>query len=359
LLTLLFLLWYFGYGRHRRELFDFYNSIGAKHTGYRWLIFPVAELEADGKKFRLFTEGGRGLYAFKVSLEVQALGYLRLWRGGLLDRILFRRRYMEGIFVEYEDSQWAEKLLGREDFKDMVKKLFDLPGLSSVEIKGKKLILCWHLGGMDRFRKVVSKEAVLEAFKIMADLGKTIDAVPSAEVYRETLRGWLTLKLPIFATILLSIAGFFLGFYRYDHVCDHEILLAGFKILMPIVILYTASVLFLTGGPTLGQRVILKTFFICLVCIPMISLFFLTWVNGYFDRSEPEFKRDTIARKYHLIRGGHRVVLAELHKSKWCDSFKVSEGFYMRAQVGDRVEYAVKRGFLGVSWLYRKLSLTE
>lgn len=358
IVSLSVLLWYMGYNRHRRQLLEFYRSLGARQVGYKWFIFPIAELEADGTKIRIYTEGGRGLYTLKASLEIEPLGYLRLWRGWLLDRLLLRNQYLKGVFLEYEDKKWAENLLNREDFRATIKRLFELPGLSFFEIKGKSLSIGWHLGGTDRFKKVVDREGVLQALKIMIDLRSITGTLSSAKHYRENLRSWLTLKLPLLITLFLVVFGFVGGFYNYNPVCDHEILLAGFRIMIPIILTYTAFVLLLTGGPTLGQKVVLRTLFVCLACIPITSISFLTWVNGYFDRSEPELKKDTIARKYYLIRGGHRVVLVELHKNRWCRSFGVSEYFYMRAKVGDSVEYTVKKGFLGVNWFYRKLSLT-
>ncbi len=358
-LVLIVLLWYVGYSRHRRELFEFYSSLGARYMGNRWLIFPLAELELDGVRVKIYTEGGQGFYALKASVELNPVGYLKLWQGNILDRTLFRKPYLENIFVEYEDKDWAEKILNREDFKNWVIELFSLPALNSFEIKNKRLTLSWHLGGMSRFKKVVKKEDVLSALKILVDISQRINSMPSAKVYKEDLRNWLTLKLPVLTTLFLITVGFAGGFYRYKPLCDHEILLVGFKVLTPIIILYTALVLFLVGAPTLGQRVILKTLFVCLVCTPFIGLFFFTWLNGHFDSSEPETIKDTITSKYYLIRGGHRILLAELHKNRWCDSLSVSEGFYIKAKVGDKVEYAVKKGFLGVPWLYRGLTLVE
>lgn len=359
ILVLVVLLWYLGYSRHRRELFDFYSSLGARHAGNRWLIFPLAELELGRVRVKIYTEGGQGLYTLKASVELDVAGYLKLWRGNILDRTLLRKQYSDNIFVEYEDKDWAEQILNREDFKNWVIELFSLPGVNFLEIKDKTLTLAWHLGGMSRFKKVVKKEDVLSALKILVGISQRINSMPSAKVYKEDLRNWLTLKLPVLTTLLLIAIGLAGGFYRYNPLCDHEILLVGFKVLTPIIILYTALVLFLVGASTLGQRVILKTLFVCLVCTPFISLFFFMWLNGRFDSSEPETIRDTITRKYYLIRGGHRILLSELHKSRWCDSLSVSEGFYMKAEVGDKVEYVIKKGFLGVPWLYRGLTLVE
>ncbi len=359
ILVLIVLLWYVGYSRHRRELFEFYSSLGARHAGNRWLIFPLAELELDGVRIKIYTEGGQGFYALKASVELNPVGYLKIWHGNVLDRALLRKPYLESLFVECEDKDWAEKILNREDFKNWVIELFSLPGVNFLEIKDKTLTLAWHLGGMSRFKKVVKKEDVLPALKILVGISQRMNSMPSAKVYKENLRNWLTLKLPVLTTLFLISVGFAGGFYRYKPLCDHEILLVGFKVLTLIIILYTAFVLLLVGASTLGQRVILKTLFVCLVCTPFISLFFLMWLNGRFDSSKPEVIRDTIARKYYLIRGGHRILLSELHKSRWCDSLSVSEGFYMKAKVGDKVEYEVKRGFLGVPWLYRGLTLVE
>ncbi|MEJ7620017.1 MAG: hypothetical protein WKI46_04250, partial [Aquificaceae bacterium] len=127
ILVLVVLLWYLGYSRHRRELFDFYSSLGARYMGNRWLIFPLAELELDGVRVKIYTEGGQGLYALKASVELNPVGYLKLWQGNILDRTLFRKPYLENIFVEYEDKDWAEQILNRQDFKNWVIELFSLP----------------------------------------------------------------------------------------------------------------------------------------------------------------------------------------------------------------------------------------
>ncbi len=356
-LAFVLLLLYFSYIRHKKELLEFYSSLGARHVGYKWLFFPLAELDVKGKRVKLYTEGGRGSYALKVSLEIETFGYLKLWRGGFLDKLTLRKPYLDNIFVEYEEKEWAERLLNMEEFKSTIKRLFELPGLTFISIDGRNLTLGWHLGGISRFKKVANKEVILEAIRMMVELSPTLNTIAPSKQYKENLRSWLTLKLPILITVILSTIGIVGGFYRYDPLCTYQILLVGFKILTPINLLYTVLVLLLVGGPTLDQRVFFKTLFVCFVCTPLISLFFLLWVNGRFDRSEPEHRTDTIVKKYHLIRGGYRIALLELHKNRWCGSFKVSEGFYIKAEVGSKVEYAVKKGFLGVPWLYRKLTL--
>ena len=116
--------------------------------------------------------------------------------------------------MEYEDKDWAEKILNREDFKNWVIELFSLPALNSFEIKNKRLTLSWHLGGMSRFKKVVKKEDVLSALKILVGISQRINSMPSAKVYKEDLRNWLTLKLPVSTTLFLITVGFAGGFYR-------------------------------------------------------------------------------------------------------------------------------------------------
>lgn len=71
----------------------------------------------------------------------------------------------------------------------------------------------------------------------------------------------------------------------------------------------------------------------------------------------PELKRDKIKHKYWTPKRGYQIKLEYLHKNRWCDSLEVSEHFYFSTNIGDEVEYMVKRGYLGVEWLYTKLSL--
>lgn len=60
------------------------------------------------------------------------------------------------------------------------------------------------------------------------------------------------------------------------------------------------------------------------------------------------------------MKPGHRIVLEGLHSErKLCDSFGVSEEFYYAVSEGDKVEYATKKGLLGVEWFYKKLRLVN
>ncbi|RMH07923.1 MAG: hypothetical protein D6699_01155 [Aquificota bacterium] len=84
-----------------------------------------------------------------------------------------------------------------------------------------------------------------------------------------------------------------------------------------------------------------------------ISASFVPSVNGYFDSSQPIKRVEFVRDKYTLLRKGKKR-----HKIKLTGTrcgFSVSKNFYNSVNKGDRVEYYVKRGFLGIEWLYKKL----
>ncbi|MEN3039865.1 MAG: hypothetical protein ABDI07_12105, partial [Candidatus Kryptonium sp.] len=146
----------------------------------------------------------------------------------------------------------------------------------------------------------------------------------------------------------------------YSPVCLTEMLFVGFKVLFPFLLLYLILSVLLVGHGTTKQKVLLETLFYCILSCFFLSLFFLTYVNGRLDSSEPVQKLDRIESKYRSYKRGPRITLEELHQDKpLCPGFNVSEEFYERAYKGAKVEYWIKEGFLGVEWLYKGLRLVE
>lgn len=300
-------------------------------------------------------ESKAGRY-IKLEKDIKQRAFLKIKRRDLFDRILMQETY-KGLSVEYEDEVWAKRLFSHKDFEGIIEELFYQLGAYSLEIRGSKVSISF------RFKKSpfeVQGEKVLRAIQVMKEFINLIDKLPEPTQYKDNLRSFLTLKLPIAITVLLSLIGITGGFYKYKVLCGIEIFVLGFKLLFPIVLLYVGISTLLVGGKSLAQKFILKTAFVCFICSFFISLFFLTYINGRFDTSEPQRKEDRVRSVYRHVKYGPKLLLEGFHAEKrWCDSFNVSEEFYEMAKPGDRVEYYTKKGFLGVEWLYRGIRLIK
>ncbi len=357
-LPVLLLFIYKGISSLNRETFEFYKSLGAEPKGYRRLIYPMAELSYGNERIILSRGRRYGGYIFTASIDMPFSGLLRLWKGGFLDALFHKRRY-DGLFLEYEDAGWAWNLLRDETFKEEVLKLFESHRIVLLEIKGGSIVIGFGIG-RGKLEKYLNKQDLIEALNSLVQLKKILEKYPYYGSSKEKLREWLTWKLPILITLSLILVGALGGFYDYKPMCFLDLMLTGGKLLSFPVILYVVFTALLVGGEALYSRVILKTFSVLFVCSLFISLIFVSYINGRFDSSQPEIREDRIKEKYRTLKQGYRVTLEEYHKNKWwCDSFIVSEEFYKKANVGDKVDYVVKRGYLGVEWWYEGLGLKK
>ncbi|MFN3599611.1 MAG: hypothetical protein ACK4VK_07770 [Aquificaceae bacterium] len=342
--------------KYRKDRLEYYNSLGARVVGHRYFIEPVARLSYENMDITLLTEGPKGFYSLIIQVPVATLGYMKLRESDFFDKALFQRKY-KNLALECEDEAWVNRLFGLAGFEELVDRLFEGFRISWFEIKGNLLRIGWYIR---KGPSEVEKERLFGSLDVLKDLLNLLNGVTPAENYRGDLRDWLTFKLPIALTILLIIVGIVGGFYKYQPVCLLNMLFTGFKLLFPFALFYLALCLFMVGGATMGQRVFLKTSLVLFTCSFFITLFFLPYINGRFDNSMVEVKRDLVKRKYVSVKRGPTLILAELHKNNpWCEGFKVSKNFYNRVQVGSLVEYETKRGFLGVEWLYSGLVLVE
>ncbi|MFN3739717.1 MAG: hypothetical protein ACK4TF_03460 [Thermodesulfovibrionales bacterium] len=332
----------------------YYRSLGARIVGFRFLN-PVASLG----DVLLFTEGSKGMHSLVVEIQTYAFGYIRLRKRDILDKLLFQKAY-RGLSIEYEDENWANKLLSLESFVGLVDKLFEDYRVSWIELKGNKLRVGWYIkkGPVE-----TEKEKLLKVIEIVKNLRHISKTFPVSGTYRGALREWITFRIPVALTIILFITGIVGRFYQYTPTCMSNMILTGFKLLFPIVFLYASLSLVLVGGATMGQSVFLKTFFVCFICSFFVILFFLSYINGKFDSSKPKLKRDWVVAKYIGIargRGGPRLVLAKHHKENpWCESFSVSKEFYESLTIGSIVEYQTKEGLFGIEWFYSGLTLVK
>ncbi|MCS6957443.1 MAG: hypothetical protein RMK75_03175 [Aquificaceae bacterium] len=356
LLAFAILLLAYAIHEHIRQRLDFYRALGARITGYHQLINPKAEIYLEGLRFEIFTSGPRGLHSLKVKTQVEPLAYLSLRKRDFLDRLTFQKSY-EGLSLDYEDEKWAHKLLEHGEFKNLIMKLFVEARVDFLEIRNREVLAGWYVKNS---LKSMDEDKVTKALEILKDVLETLRSFPSAELYKANLRDWMSLKLPLIFGALGTVFGVAGGFYKYKPVCLVEMLLVGFVVLSPLFSLYLALSVFLVGHGTTKQRVVLKTLFYCLISCFFLSLFFLPYVNGRLDSSEPVQKLDRIESKERGFRHGPRVILEEFHKQKpLCEGFTVSEDFYKGAYRGAKVEYWIKKGFLGVEWLYEGLKIVE
>ncbi|MCS7261871.1 MAG: hypothetical protein NZ560_00405 [Aquificaceae bacterium] len=341
---------------HIRQRLDFYRALGAKIVGYHQLINPKAEVYLAGRRFEIFTSGPKGLHSLKIKTQVEPLGYLSLRKRDFLDRLTFQKDY-EGLSLECEDEEWAYKLLGQGEFKSLMARLFSEAGADFLEIRGREVLAGWYIKGSPRG---VGEDRVAEGLEVLKRMSETLKGFPSAQIYKANLRDWMSFRLPLIVGALGTASGVAGGFYRYKPLCLAEMLLVGLLVLSPFVFLYLTLSLLLAGHGTTKQGLALKTLFFCLVSSFFLSLFFLPYVNGRFDSSEPVQKLDRVASKQRGFRHGPRVVLEDFHRRRWlCEGFTVSEEFYRKVYKGAEVEYWTKRGLLGVEWLYRGLRLAE
>ncbi|MFN3813175.1 MAG: hypothetical protein ACK4SM_00945 [Aquificaceae bacterium] len=276
LIAPLLVLLAFVFYEYIRDRLEYYRSLGAEVIGYRYLINPVVRLPYRGMDIILFTEGPRGMHSLVAQLPVDTLGYMRLRKRDILDKILFQKKYKD-LALEYEDEAWVNRLFETAGFEELVHRLFEEFRINWLEIKGNLLRIGWYI---KREPGEVGGERLLGALSVAQELLNLLKGVAPSENYREDLRNWLTFKLPVALAIFLSVVGILGGFYKYSPTCSLNMLFVGFKLLFPIILFYLIFCLFMVGGATMTQRVLLKSFLVLFSCAFFINLFFLTYVNG-------------------------------------------------------------------------------
>lgn len=338
-----------------RRRVSFYRSVGAREIKMKFLLNPVGKIDSDGIEVEIFTEGAKGSQLLTLRAKTNLTGFLKLYRRNMCNRF-FSQETFGGLGAEYEDSFWFERVLNHRNFKDKVEKLFKEGQVDQVSIRKHSLSVSWSI---KKYPREEDRQKVIKTLPILRELLSLASELPDATYYKDHLRSWVIIKLPVLITLTLSLIGVLGKFYSYDPVCLFEILGVGYKLLFPFVILYSTFAVLLVGG-RLWFKTFIVSFVAWLLAIPFISLFFLMYINGKLDTSPPEVKTDKVVEKYIRQRKGRTsyIVLEKLHTQKnWCNTLNVSENFYKKVQVGDTVEYITKRGFLGVEWFYRKLSI--
>lgn len=331
---------------------NYYKSLGARVVGYRFLS-PVATLG----EVLLYTDYKRGGNSLIVELPIKASGYIKLRKRDFLDKLLFQKSY-KGLSVEYDDELWANKLFSLKEFVELVDRLFEEHKIDWFELKGNRLRIGRYIKREPTDR---DEKRLLSAAETVKKFKPFLNSLPKSQNYREDLRKWLSFKLPVALTLFLSLVGILGGFSKYSPTCMPSMLLTSSKLLFPMIVFYAGFSSWFAGGPAMWQKMFLKTLLVSLVCYFPITIFFLTYINGSLDLSDPELKRDFVEEKYKTRRKvSYILVLANYHKEKpCCGTFAVSKDLYEKVSVGSTIEYQTKRGFLGVEWFYTGLSTID
>lgn len=362
-LTVIFLAVFLSIRNHWQKSVRFYRSLGAREIRPRFFslppFHPVGWLDLGDIRGEIYTEGPKGHHLLTLKIPTGVAGFLifqkrNLWNGMFLEEI------QEGIGAQYEDRAWVKRILNHRNAGEILQKLFREGGVESIRIANHGLKVSWKIQGHPGIRE---REKIERSLPLLKEFLGTLSEQPGSSD-TEPMRNLVTLRIPVFATLILSSIGVLGGFYKYQPLCFLDILGAGYRILFFPALLYVFAAMMLTGGhhPRLALRVFVQSLVAWLLAIPFLSLFFLMFVNGKFDTSPPEFRDDRVVEKYISYNRGskiHNIVLAKGPHTPWCPSFQVSENLYRQVQPGDRVEYAVKRGFLKVPWWHQKLRVVR
>jgi len=331
---------------------------------YAWscLLSRYSWEEEGSEEFEISTEGLVGNRSLVAETPVETVGYIRIRKRNSLDRLLFQKSY-KGLSVEYDDELWANKLFSLKEFVELVDRLFEEHKIDWFELKGNRLRIGRYIKREPTDR---DEKRLLSAAETVKKFKPFLNSLPKSQNYREDLRKWLSFKLPVALTLFLSLVGILGGFSKYSPTCMPSMLLTSSKLLSPMIVFYAGFSSWFAGGPAMWQRMFVKTLLVSLVCYFPITIFFLTYINGSLDLSDPELKRDFVEEKQRAGRKGiplsgkYHVVLANYHKEKpCCGTFAVSKDLYEKVSVGSTIEYQTKRGFLGVEWFYTGLSTID
>lgn len=329
----------------------FLELLRARHVGTHELINPKGILNLGSLQIEIFTSSYKGR-RLNLKTKINLTGFLTLRKKDFLDKLTRQPSY-QGLAVEYEDKEWFERLTSHQTFKELLQKLLEEASIDRLEIRKNTLTIGWNIR---RSPFEIGTDKVHQALNLLKDTAFVLSTFPNSWHYKEDLRNLLLFKLPILLTLIAFLVGIAGEFYQYMPLCPLELVFFGYKLFTPFVIVYLGFLCFYAGGYGLYQRILGSGFLVFLVCILFISLFFLSYINGRFDNSLPQIKRDRVEAKYYRIRGGYRLILSNLNKErKLCDSLKVSKSFYHQVEIGDYIEYETKSGFLGIEWLYKGL----
>jgi hypothetical protein len=334
---------------------DFLALLGAQLVGTHRLINPKGVLNFGGLNIEVFTSDYKGK-RLNLKIRTNFTGFLTLRKKDIFDKLTRQLTYQD-LAVEYEDKEWFERLTSHQTFKVLLRKLLEEASIDRLEIRKNTLTIGWNI---KRSPFEVSTDKVHQALNLLKDTAFVLSTLPSSWRYKEDLRNLLLFKLPILLTLIACLVGIVGRFYQYNPLCPLEIVFFGYKLFTPFVLIYLGFLCFYVGGYGLYQRILGSGFLVFFVCIFFISLFFLSYINGRFDTSPSQIKRDRIESKYYSIKRGYRLTLSNLHKEKkLCDSLSVSKNFYYQVEIGDYIEYETKKGFLGIEWFYRGLYLPK
>ncbi len=324
-LVLAFLLVFKGY----RNVINLYKSLGAKITSY----VPLrAVLTIGDKKFQISV--WRDEY-ITISTKLSMNGYLSIER----------KLFGGGFDVFYDDEEWAQGVLKHSKLMSIIEEK-RVPRLSSVRIEGNALKVKFFS------RKIDSNTAedIRKVIELMLEIIPSLERLPSSAVgiQKHKLRNWVIYYIPFGAFLLLSALGFYWREQGYHGpLCEDEIFILGFKVLTPIFIAHFVLSMLILGKSLKAH--FLPLFILYFAGYYLIPLTILDPFNAKFDRSEPKKIEAKALKKYHLYRGGFRLVLDH---NESC-SIRVSESFYKRVKVGDTLVLYVKEGAFGVKWVYR------
>ncbi len=341
----LLVIFLFAYHKSFREARNYLLELGA--VNFKALFFPYlsAELMWNGLRVKIWVSGLRRNFKLYVSFPSKIEGYLRLWTPDLFDRILGSK--LENSFAqEFEDSLWVKRVLNKINLKS-IEKFFKDTGIHSFEIRKGELRCSWQIK-----KKIsqIDKANIYNALNQLKEFDSLLIEVPKS-TDREGLRCWLSLKVPLLLTALFLFLALIGNFWKYLVLCTLDLLYLGLKIFGFLYLLYLTLIIFFVANRSFFPRIFLNTTLSFMVFYFITSLFFLSFINGKFDTSTPEVKKDIIASKYIHPKRGKEIILKELHgRKRYCEPLKVSDSFYKRAKIGDKVEYETKTGFLGVEW---------
>ncbi len=335
-----------------KEAKNYLSDLGA--INLKLLFFPYlsAELIRNGLRVKIWVSGLRRNFKLYISLPAKTEGYLRLWVPDWFDKIL-ASKLENGLAQEFEDPLWVKKVLNKITLNSL-EKFFKDTGIQSFEIRKGELRCSWQIRNKISH---IHKVNIYNALDQLREYSYLLTETPKS-TDKEALRSWLSFKLPILLTVLFFLLALIGNFWKFIPLCMLDLLYLGLKIFTFLYFLYLSLVLFFVGNKSFFSRIFLNSFLSFMILYLFTSLFFLTFINGKFDTSKPEIKRDIIVSKHISLKRGKGIILKELHsQKKYCEPLTVSDSFYERAKVGDRVEYETKAGFLGVEWRYSSFRL--
>ena len=253
----------------------------------------------------------------------------------------------EGFDTFYDDEEWADRVLKHSKLLTLIEEK-RVPNLFSFKIEENTLKVEIYT------KKIDSKttEDVKRAIEFMLEVIPSLEGLPSSTlgVQKHRLRNWLLYYTPLGIFLLLSALGFYWreqGYYKA--LCEDELYILGFKILTPVFLAH-----FVLSVLILGKHLHLKAYLLPLFIgyfagYYLVPLTILEPFNAKFDRSSSTKIEAKIIDKYHLNRGGFRL---KLEYAEGC-SFRVSESFYRKVDVGDTLVLHVREGAFGVRWAYK------